>query len=141
MAESDVIKLAFIEDMLRQYGVDVEEGIRAEIVNQGAEDTGELLASIRSNVLKAVAGNQGAAQIIFQEHGRFVDMGAGRGQKANTISASRAARVGGRVPRKIYSPVAYRELNTLIGRLSFGFTQDAIAALKKAAEEHVSTGG
>jgi len=139
---ADDLKIAFIADMLREYGVDVEEAIRAEIVRLDVVDTSELLNSIRSEVLAATAGDQGAVKIIFAEHGRYVDMGAGRGQKANSTASRRAGRVAGsgRVARKIYSPVAYRALNTLIGRLSFGFTEEAIAALKKA-EEHVSTGG
>lgn len=131
---ADETQLRFIQQQLEQYGVDVTDAIRQAIAREGARDTGALEESVRYRVLSAVAGHQGAVEILFREHGRFVDMGTGRGGRVQTTAGRRRRRVQGqgRRPKKIYGPPAYGFLGTLIGRLSYGYTQDVIRALKQA---------
>jgi len=123
------LKLQFINQALAEYGIDVQEAIIREARRLDVEDTGGLINSVRYQVLQATAEHEGAAEIIFQEHGRFLDMGKGRISTSESRRNSRIKRRRRR-PRKIYSPVAFGLLNPLIGKLAYGFTQATIDQLK-----------
>lgn len=120
---------AFIKQTLAQYGTEVRDAMMLEIRRLEAVDSRDLLRSIDYQVHRPEGSNSGAVDIRFPDYGRFVDMGAGR---LNTVESRRNTRA--RKPKKIYSPVVYGLLGTLIGRLSYGYTQETIRILKAALQ-------
>jgi hypothetical protein len=133
---SDQVKLQFINDTLKWYGVNVEEAVITAARRLGVEDTSALINSIKHKVLKAAGGDQGSVQLIFHEYGRMVDMGAGR-KPIETADDRRSKRTG-RQARKFYSKTAYGLLDRLIYRLSNYYTEEAIAGIKSRLEPHTA---
>lgn len=132
------LKMTFIENVLRQYMDDVKATMRIALRRQNVGVTESLLHSIASRVLSEVAGAHG--ELLFDESGRFVDMGVGKGHKLGGLKATRAALraappAGGgggvRKPKKIYSRIAYGKLNHLMNELLHGYTEETVAMLKK----------
>ena len=84
---------------------------------------GELSRSFRVKITNDAAGKPSRIQMEFLYHGRFVDMGVGKGVKLENVNGNRevwvaAGRKKGtgknlRHPKKWYSPVMYREFQRL----------------------------
>lgn len=140
------IKLTFIHQAVRQYAADVVRAMDSRVRKLKKIDTDALRASLDG---KTEATNAGAiGKILFNEYGRYVDMGVGRGHKlgsglqtlqanilasqGNTRSVARA-----RKPAKFYSPVAYGKLNGLIEDIAYGLTEETKTAIKKQLESNV----
>lgn len=138
MTREDV-KLKFIAESLNEYFVAVEEEMSKRINDSNAKESGQLLRSLSHKVYQQQA--QGNGNLNFAEWGRFLDMGVGRGHPLGGVGASskklrgkknkkKTKQVGKRFANKIYSPVVYRQLNGLIGRLAYGFTEETINRIK-----------
>ncbi len=135
------IKQTFIQRALQDYMLQVEAGMRQAAVRNKVGITNEGINSLSHKILQLGGGALG--QLSFLDYLRFVDMGAGRGHPLGglkavevTLQASRhtgAALVADKIrkPKKIYAKVAYGKLNYLIGKLSFGYTEEVIAQLKE----------
>lgn len=131
------LKLTFINKALTDYMKEVSAAMEAAIQKTDAIDTKTLLQSIHYKVYQQTA--QGNADLSFAEWGRFVDMGVGKGHPLGGIknmsklierqTGKRKAKK--RKPKKIYSPIVWGKLNGLYGDLSYGFTEETIASLKK----------
>jgi len=135
------LKQTFVLQCLKEYF----DGLRTALpqsMRKTKIKTPEGLASSLSTT-QSTAGQGASGSLSFPEHGRFVDMGVGRGHplgglQAVKISLSSEKKEGiammktkGRRPKKWYSPTVYGRLEYLQNKLSFGFTEQAIAALKK----------
>lgn len=128
------IKITFIENALRRYFDEVKAAVRVLIRRQKVGVTEHLVNSLASRVFKESAGARG--ELLFDESGRFIDMGVGKGHKLGGLKATREAfskknnNEGIRKPKKIYSRVAYGKLTALENELLHGYTEEAIAQLK-----------
>ena len=116
-----------ITDTLHAHGLDLEKRIRREARRLDVEDTKDLINSVKSRL----SGNK-ALQIIFNEYGRFVDMGAGGPAKGVvTLRDRRGKMVRPRAPRQFYTPIAFGTIGRLINRLQNGLINEAIRSAKK----------
>ncbi|HRN80171.1 MAG TPA: hypothetical protein PKY29_04365 [Ferruginibacter sp.] len=125
----------------QQYLKEVEDAMRLIMARRKVNDTGAGEKSITSNANQN--GGSVSAQLRFHEYLRFVDMGVGRGHPLgglkSTVINLQASRKRGiaqikdntRRPVKVYSRVAYGKLTWLQNKLLYGFTEEAIAELKK----------
>jgi hypothetical protein len=130
------IKSTFIQNALERYFDEVKPAVRVLIRRQKVGVTEHLVNSLASRVFKETAGARG--ELLFDESGRFIDMGVGKGHKLGGLKASKAAfsrssspqGPGDRKPKKIYSRVAYGKLTALQNHLLHGYTEEAIAQIK-----------
>ena len=132
MADLKDIKLLFIASALKDYMQRNKRGMEREIIRRNTRNTDELLNSIQFRTFQENA--EGNATLSFALHGRFVDMGVGKGNPLgggpnSTVEALSKAK--GRKPQKIYSPIVYGNLNGLINDLLYGFTEESINTIKK----------
>lgn len=131
---SEEIKLAFIASALNRYGDMVKKEMSRRIVRMKAVDTSSLLHSLSHRASSASNNAEGSFQLLFNEYGRFLDMGVTKGHPLGGIRETQKKLKSGRnklfKPRKIYSPVVYGKLNWLMGELSYGFTEEAIEQIK-----------
>lgn len=111
---------------------------RVAISRLKVQDTEALDRSIRSELRRLGTGYlQGT--ISFLEHGRFQDMGSGRGysfgQKTSRgqydMDEPRKGRIQGRKPKKWYGKVLYGRLNDLQGAIGYQLMEQAIDTVKK----------
>ena len=135
------LKQTFILNAVQQYITDCETAMKEMIRRQRIGVSDELLGSIRGTARLNGAGATG--ELLFKEYGRMVDMGAGRshplGGLAQTKVSLKSRQYEGtafikdkvRRPKKFYSPIVYGKLNYLQNRLLYGYTEEAIAALKE----------
>jgi len=136
------LKLTFIQMALRQYMQDVIAAMKREIIRRNVRVTDELLTSLSYNVYQQDAG--GAGGLSFAEWGRYIDMGVGRGHPIGGIAATADALKAKKEPQvrkpvKIYSPIAYGQLNGLIGELMYGFTEETKALIKKELDASIDS--
>lgn len=133
--EQQDIKLLFVAEALNEYMKNVTDAMRESIRFYKARDTDALLRSLSYKVYQQNA--QGNANLNFAEWGRFLDMGARRGHPLGGAKATskilnkNGKKVIPNKPRKLYSPIAYGQLNGLIGQLAYGFTEETINRLKQ----------
>ena len=83
-------------------------------------DTGNLLKSVKYNVLASAQGNVLKITLLFEYYGRFVDMGVGKGVKIGDVKESAASRkLSGKMlgnrrrPKKWYSKTFHAEVMKL----------------------------
>lgn len=131
----NAIKLAFIASALNRYGDMVKKEMARRIVKAKAVDSADLLHSLSHRVSGAGDySTEGTFHLLFNEYGRFLDMGVTKGHPLGGIKATQKILKNGRQknlkPRKIYSPVVYGKLNWLMGELAYGFTEEAIEQIK-----------
>lgn len=128
------LKLAFINKALTDYMQSVIKRMKSVIIKKDVRFTDELLKSFHFNVFQSNA--DGNANLNFAEWGRMIDMGVGRGHPLGGIKATSELidKAKQRKPVKIYSPIAYGQLNGLIGDLMYGFTEETKSILKKELE-------
>jgi hypothetical protein len=134
------MKQAFIAKCLAKYNEEVIEAIRAAAKRQGVGVTDEAVNSLSYQIYQQSAGAR--SDLSFREYLRFIDMGAGRGHPLGGLKKTKLAlqssnKVGiaqvkdkTRKPKKIYSKIAYGKLGFLQGELLYGYTEEAIAAIK-----------
>lgn len=107
---------------------DTVQVLKSEVDRLGVKDTEELHGSLRYLVLQVSQGHLGA-EIHFLSRGRYVDMGAGRRAKVETLGRRKALK--GRQPVRWYSPAFYARLNDLRGVLGIKLMEQAIQVVKQ----------
>lgn len=134
------LQQSFIAKCLAQYNEEVIAAIRTAAKRAGVGITNEAVNSLSYQVYQQATG--GHSDLSFREYLRFVDMGAGRSHPLGGLRSTKLAlqsknKVGiaqvkdkVRKPKKIYSKIAYGKLNFLQGQLLYGYTEEAIAAIK-----------
>jgi len=140
------LKTAFILQSLNQYNERAISEMRAAMKRAGVGVSEE---GYNSLAYKAFQQGQGAySNLSFKEYLRFVDMGAGRGHPLGGLTAVTVAlqaskkkglsQVADKVrrPKKIYSKIVYGNLGYLYSKLLYGYTQEAIDALKTQLEQN-----
>jgi hypothetical protein len=142
MPASQEVQLHFVHKCVRQYVDDVVAAMDRSIRKRKIIDTDALRASLANTAESTPNGAIG--KLIFNEYGRYVDMGVGRGRRLgggidalqeaiiSTAGADRKKR--GVKPRKFYSPIAYGKLNGLIEDIAYGLTDETIAVIKAELE-------
>ncbi len=108
--------------------------LEREIERWRINDSGDLKRSLESEVRKKSAEIL-ESQIEFLVRGRFVDMGAGRGQRANGIESRAGNRAlasasAGRKPKRWYSRAFWGRLNDLQGALGYSLMESSIQTIK-----------
>lgn len=99
------------------------ETLKSSISKLKIGDTGDLKASITGST--EISGETVTVRLRMKLKGRFVDMGAGRSQPANTKRTARKA-------KKFYSRTFYGRLSGLRGAVSFQYVQETRKILKNA---------
>jgi hypothetical protein len=134
------LKLTFINQCLREYMSSVVDTMRVMFAHYKIGISDEALKSLAFEQVERTAN------LRFKEYLRFVDMGVGRGHPLGGLKAVKVAlqasnTVGDilikdrvRKPKKVYSKTAYGKLTWLENKLLHGFTEEAIAVLKKNIE-------
>lgn len=110
-------------DIFRKWMDKTEEVFRYEIGQRNIGITNELLESMKSKVIYLADGYV-KGEFQFLTRGRFVDMGAGRGQRAVKGRGRRGSR--GRKPKRWYSPTLYGRLNDLQGVVGHAIMEQAV---------------
>jgi hypothetical protein len=72
-------RILFIQSELEWWTSYVKERLDIELKKKDIRVTDTLINSLAGKVLAKAQGHEGAAQLIFDTAGRFVDMGAGKG--------------------------------------------------------------
>jgi hypothetical protein len=104
----------------------------------GAKDTAALQRSVREE-LRRLSDGYMEGKLFFDEHGRYVDMGSGRGysfgQRTNRgrfdMESGRRGRIRERKPKKWYGKVFYGRLNDLQGAIGYKLMEQAISSVKE----------
>ena len=118
MANNGVDTDVIIAKSLADFAPELQVALKKAALEEGAVDTFQLLKSIKANTFTK------ALTVNFNEYGRFVDMGVGRGVAvgaAGTTNFKKYRREDGklkyygRTPRKWYSKTAYGMLANLKG--------------------------
>lgn len=101
-------------------------------VRTGANDNAEFLGSLAVRATRE-ALQRYRVQLSFVRHGRFADMGAGRGySKGQYIgTAARGEMLKGRKGNKVYSRTAYGTLSTLMHNVANKYIQLAPELIKE----------
>lgn len=136
------LKQNFILKCLNEFNQSAIAAARAAMVKQKVNATGEGYQSFAYKVFQS--GNNGAySNLSFNEYLRMVDMGVGRGHPLGSLASVgvelQASKKRGLAyvkdktfkPKKIYAKIIYGKLPHLTGKLLYGFTDEAIAELKK----------
>lgn len=130
-------KTQFIQQELNWAEEYLIESLKRELTRQGIGVTDDLVRSLATKVKGASASDQGQLDLIFNQSGRFVDMGAGRGYikgarraaiNARTLRPNKAAK---RKPKKWYSKTAYGVISRLAFRLVSNYQSQLIESVKK----------
>lgn len=128
MATGRQIKLIWIERSLERYNRNVIEQMTREIKRLNVKEKGDLLQSLSAEVSRNDA--EGRAMIVMADYGPFQDMGVGRGAGLKITRGKRRSKLTNRRAKRFYSPVVYGNLNSLIGMLQFGLTEDVVDRIK-----------
>jgi hypothetical protein len=141
------LKQTFVLQCVQDYLREAQAAMEVSIIRKRALNTEALLKSIANRARVNGAGATG--ELLFKEHGRFIDMGTSRGHplgglKATKINLASKNKSGfvfvkdkTRKPKKIYAAVVYGKLNYLTSKLMYGYTDAVIASLKQM--ENAST--
>lgn len=139
------LKLTFTQNCLNEYMQRVADAMRLQANRLKVGVTDEGINSIAWQVIQSGGGTFG--NLKFKEYLRFVDMGVGRGHPLGGLTSMKITLQSSskngmaqvkdktRKAKKIYSPVVYGGLNHLIGKLSYGFTEETIALLKQNMQD------
>lgn len=102
-----------------------------ELKKLGVEGDGDLDRSIRSEYRRLGEGYL-EGNLFFDEHGRFVDMGSGRGwshghrERDTFDTETRRRGEKGRKPKRWYGRVWYARINDLQGAVGFKLMERVI---------------
>lgn len=104
---------------------------KEELAKMGVGDTGDLDKSVRATYRQLGEGYL-EGRLFFDEHGRFVDMGSGRGwshgRRERDTFDTESSRRGekGRKPKRWYSRVWYARINDLQGAVGFKIMEEVV---------------
>lgn len=143
------MKDAFIAKALYEYNEDVRNTMRVVAKRANIGITNEGIDSIAYTVAKS--GGGAVSKLSFKEYLRMVDMGAGRGhpigglvstlvelQSRNKIGLKQVKDNTRKRKTFLYSKTAYGKLNFLTNKLLYGYTEEAIDALKNELTKNIS---
>ena len=119
----------FISEELESFAGYLEEQLKEKVSGRNITASETLLRSIATEA----ALNE--LKLYFAQHGRFHDMGAGRGyEKGKFLGVEeRAATLKGRKPSKFYSRAVWGTVyGTLVNNLANKFVRDTPALLKQS---------
>lgn len=107
--------------------------MKRAIHQTGAKDSEELLNSIGGTVDAPNGSIAGIAELHFSAHGRFLDMGAGRGwhkgvRTSNRENSNRSPRRKG---KKVYSKPIYGTVSGLAQSLSHVYIDAMVGSARK----------
>lgn len=126
------LQYKFIRTRLQDYLRDVATTMKMQMDRDNVQGT-----RLRGSITSKITGNEAiqVGELIFDESGRFLDMGVGKGHPLGGLKQTKAAigkkgKKTGRKRKVIYSAIAYGKLNYLENQLLYGFTDEAVAALK-----------
>lgn len=121
--------------------------LQKEIVKKKIGATGSLLRSFEHNVKFGAGGSVSGVTIGFWYHGKFVDMGVGKGVKLENVkgnaevwrSLASDERQGrkNRKPKKWYSPTMYYEYQRLAELLRDKYALSIPARLEYTLSERI----
>lgn len=113
---------AFQREELALWTPLLEARIREQVSRRGIRETGALLRSVMA---KALGSKE--VQLAFARHGRFHDMGAGRGwRKGVYVGKGRAENVRKPKPSKFYSRTKMGMYGQLVSNLSNKFVDTLV---------------
>lgn len=137
MANLQEIKNEYVRISLERYGNKVVDKMKIEMkrLKIGVED--DLLSSLSFKVSANGNNSHGLLNLVMKDYGPFQDMGVGRGAGLAITNGKRLSSLTKRRPKKFYSPIAYGYLNSLIGMIQFGLTQDVVASIKSELENKI----
>lgn len=110
-----------IPKLATEWTAKTVEALKTSIGKLNIGSTGDLKASISGTA--EISGETVTVRLRMKLKGRFVDMGAGRSQPANTKRTARKA-------KKFYSKTFYGRLSGLRGAVSFQYVQETRRILK-----------
>lgn len=110
-----------IPKLATEWTAKTVEALKTSINKLNIGSTGDLKSSIIGTA--SISGETVIIRLRMKLKGRFVDMGAGRSQPANTKRTARKA-------KKFYSKTFYGRLSGLRGAISFQFVQETRRVLK-----------
>lgn len=118
-----------VERLFRRWLSRTVEIHHAELKRLGVIDTGELDRSVKQHFRRLSEGYLEGG-LMFDEHGRFVDMGSGRGyshgRRIDGFETSRGKAGSGRRKQPWYSRVWYARVNDLQGAVGFKLMEEAV---------------
>lgn len=126
------IKLAFMQRSLAEYFPEVIQEMGRAIERKDVIDTQRLKNSLRFR-LQQLGNSSFQGELIFDEAGRFVDMGVNNHNPLGGVKeiGRSIERRNGMKPKKIYASIAYGKLNGLMGDLLYGFSEETINTIKQ----------
>lgn len=140
MKEGVAYESEFIEHELRAWAAMVDENLKTALSDKGIGISESLRRSLAYRILAAGSGHKGRYQLVFNEYGRFVDMGAGKPKGLQSEQNKRAAimRASGqsRRPKKWYSRTVYGSLSSLINRLVKNYAEFSVKYIKELQQQH-----
>lgn len=118
---------AFVAEILREFSADILQGARERVAGRNIVEDRELLNSLATHAMPK------AMELLFAEHGRMHDMGAGKGyRKGQYIGDDMTRPHPGHKPSKWYSRFAYgMTYGRLVNDLSNRYLNEVAADLKK----------
>ena len=128
----ELSKLDFINETLTDWAKGVNKSLIKQLNKQKIHHTRALITSLSFQVFKASTGHQGKYQLTFQEYGRFIDIGVGKGVKIESIKGNTGI-IGGkkiRKQKKWYSKTIYK---AIYGGLIKGLVTNYRENIKKQA--------
>lgn len=132
-------RLIFIQSELQWWSNYVQERLKVELEKKDVRVTDTLINSLAGKVMAQAAGHEGAAQLVFDTAGRFVDMGAGKGYRKGVPTAENIkAKLMGierRKPIKWYSKTAYGSVNRLMYNFSAKYSEAISLGIKEVLEK------
>ncbi len=105
----------------------VEKEMNSAILTKTNKQSGTLSSSVSGSF------SPQQAVLKFADYGRFLDMGVSKGHPLGgqkTLANNLKSKSKNIRRRKIYSTIAYGNLNGLIGDLAYGFTDEAVELIK-----------
>jgi hypothetical protein len=135
------IRLEWVERVLKSHGIYLTSEFRKSIQGKSLIFNKDLINSLNYNVNRGGSSDDGILEISFKTHGRFQDMGAGRGSNKTDELLANADFLGLRVkskrkrkPAKWYARNLFGTMNSLISQLTYGLTKETVEVLRSELE-------
>lgn len=135
------IRLEWVERVLKKHGMYLTAEFRKSIEGKSLIFSKDLVNSLNYNTSRGGSSDDGVLEISFKTHGRFQDIGTGRGAKNTDELLANADFLGLRVknkrkrrPAKWYARNLFGTMNSLMSQLTYGLTKEAIEVLRSELE-------
>lgn len=131
---------AFINEELNWFHSVLVPELTKQLIKRGIKVTEDLLNSLEGQILNPGSDSDGGYSLKFLLHGRFVDMGAGRGynkglkkmqdKKDHIYSITAGSKVKKRKGNKWYSKTVWGISDRLLTRLVSNYTEEIAKTLQ-----------